>query len=388
MACWFALAALAKETAVLVPIALALWEVVAPKVTSRFAAETDTPINAHLHPERLVYLLLPCIPLATWYAYHYFHTGFVFGNPEFLRYNLQDTLHPLRIVLALFLRLWQTIGYMSLYVLTLACLLAMKYPAQSVIPPPTGSKSATSLLAGLESVLSGLRPRISIPVQFAFLAVTVFYLLALSVLGGAVLARYLLPIVPLFILVCVSTIWRRLRPWKFVLAIVAASFVATIFVNPPYSFSLEDNLAYRDYIRLHQRAEAFLEERYPKAHVLTAWPASDEISHPYLGYVSKSLQVVRIEDFTAEQLLSAADARSRFDIALVFSTKYQAPHNPFDAWRKWQEWKARYFGYHVDLTPEAATSILGGRLVYVDRRHGQWIGIIELQRVELAGLNR
>ena len=53
------------------------------------------------------------IPLALWYAYHYVRTGFVFGNPEFFRYNVEATLHPLRILLALLLRFWQAIGYLK-----------------------------------------------------------------------------------------------------------------------------------------------------------------------------------------------------------------------------------------------------------------------------------
>ena len=97
--------------------------------------------------------------------------------------------------------------------------------------------------------------------------------------------------------------------------------------------------------------------------------------------------MVRIDDFTAEQLLSAADAKVHFDVALVFSTKYQAPRSLFDRWHRWQEWKTRYFGYHIDLTPEVAASILGGTLVFVERRRGQWVGVIELPKIEEAQNN-
>ena len=311
-------------------------------------------------------LLLPVLPLALWYAYHYTRTGFVFGNPEFFRYNVQETLHPMRIVFALLLRIWQTFGYLDLYVLTLACILAMRYaPIEDSGTP---------------------RPRIDLSIQASFLALATLYLITLAVIGGAVLARYMLPVVPLVILVSVSTVCWRLKPWKWVVGIVALAFVSGLFVNPPYSFSPEDNLAYRDYIRLHQRAESLLQTRYPNARVLTAWPASDELTRPYLGYVPKPMQVVRIDDFSMEQVLSGADARSRFDVALVFSTKYQPPRSIFDRWQSWQMWKARYFGYHRDLTPEAAASVLGGNLVYVKYQRGQWAGIIELQKIEEAGL--
>jgi hypothetical protein len=96
------------------------------------------------------------------------------------------------------------------------------------------------------------------------------------------------------------------------------------------------------------------------------------------------MQVVKIEDFSAEQVLSAADARARFDVALVFSTKYQPQHTIFDSWRRWQDWKSRYFGYHVDLTPQIAASVLGGNVVYTERLRGQWVGVIEMQKIEEA----
>jgi hypothetical protein len=310
-------------------------------------------------------LLIPGLPLVVWYAYHYARTGFVFGNPEFFRYNVQATLHPLRILLALLVRLWQAFGYLNLYLLTLACLIAMRY-----VPLEDSGKP---------------RPRIPIPIQFSFLAIVIAYVVALAVIGGAVLARYMLPVVPLVILICVSTICRRLKLWPAMIAFVALAFVAALFVNPPYSISPEDNLTYRDYIRLHQRAENFLETHYPNARVLTAWPASDELSRPYLGYVQKPMQVVKIEDFSVEQVLSGADARSRFDVALVFSTKYE-PHSVFDRWQLWRKWKAQYFDYHVDLTPEAIASVLGGSLVYVEYTRGEWVGIVELQKIEEARL--
>jgi 4-amino-4-deoxy-L-arabinose transferase-like glycosyltransferase len=369
-AAWFSLAALAKETAILVPLALFLWELACP-IFRRL--RTSRVCSPNLSNRTILSLLVPLLPLALWYAYHYNRTGFVFGNPEFFRYNVQGTLHPLRIFLALLLRIWQAVGYMNLYALTIACILAMWHaPKQD----STGEKQ-----------------RIDPAIQLTFLALTIFYGGALAVIGGAVLARYMLPVVPLIILVCVSTIWRRLRPWKAVIAVVVLAFVAALFVNPPYGFAPEDNLAYRDYIRLHQQAETLLLARYPNARVLTAWPASGELTQPYLGYVPRPMplaQIVQIEDFTAEHLLSAAarseaeassDAHSRFAVALIFSTKYQPPSNIFDRWQLWQEWKARYFGFHRDLTPEAAASVLGGKLVYAEYRRGQWVGIVEMEKI-------
>jgi 4-amino-4-deoxy-L-arabinose transferase-like glycosyltransferase len=379
---WCSLAALAKETAILVSLSLFLWSssvylCALCGYSFSWAPLRTRSLAKELKSEAL--LLIPILPLALWYAYHYTRTGYVFGNPEFFRYNVQGTLHPLRIFLAALLRIWQAVGYMNLFVLTIACAIAMRHS-------PKGDSS-------------GEKQRIEIPTQMTLLAIAIVYGGALSIIGGAVLARYMLPVVPLVILVCVSTIWRRLKLWPAMIAFVALAFVQALFVNPPYGFAPEDNLAYRDYIRLHQRADAFLvthysNSRYPGARVLTAWPASGELTRPFLGYVEHPLpvaQIVQIEDFTAESLQSAeaaasakspdgrSDARPRFDVALVFSTKYQPPPNLFDRWQLWQQWKARYFGFHRDLSPEAAASALGGKLVYVEYSpaRGQWIGIVE-----------
>jgi hypothetical protein len=380
-ALWFSLTVLAKETTILAPLALCAWELLdAPFVIPSEARDLGSS-RVQRKPRFLVafaprndktiswsggcgQLLLPLIPLALWYAFHYVRTGFVFGNPEFFRYNVQTTVQPLRVLLALGLRLWQVVGYLDLSILTMAGVLAMWLPALR----DHGEE----------------RKRISLEVQFSFLAVIAAYVIAMAVVGGAVLARYMLPVVPLVIILWVSTLRRRVRLWRVVVAIVALAFVAALFINPPYGFSIEDNLAYRDYIVLHQQAEDYAEARYPMARVLTAWPASDEISHPYLGYVTHPMRIFRIEDFTVEQLMAASDLRSDFDVALVFSTKYEPPHPWFEGWRQWQQWKTQFFGYHRDLPPAAAGQILGGQLVYNDLRNGQWVGVIEMNQIPEA----
>ena len=302
--------------------------------------------------------------MALWYGYHYARVGYVFGNPEFFRYNVAATLNPIRFFLALVMRLWQISGYLHLWVLTLATLLAMW-----MLPPLQDSTSK--------------RPRIGIPVQMIFYVVVLTYAVGMSLIGGAVLARYMLPAVPLVIIVSVSTLWRRLRILAVAIAFVALAFVAAWFWNPPYGFSPEDNLAYRDYILLHENSEQFLEARYPMARVLTAWPASDEVTRPWLGYITRPMSVVRIEDFSLDEILSAADFREHYDVALVFSTKYEPGPARWDYWRGWTELKTRFFGFHRDLPAAAAAHILGGRVVFSEQRRGQWVALIEMDRGEM-----
>jgi Dolichyl-phosphate-mannose-protein mannosyltransferase len=365
---WFSLAALAKETAILAPLALFCWEAlgyfIRPYATER-GKEFLPPVGGRA---RLLYLLVPVVPLAAWYAYHYRKTGFLLGNPEFFRYNVAATLNALRVPFALATRLWQLFGYFGLYLLTLAGLLAMLGPAR------VQNKIA--------------RPRITFRTQAAFLSVLLAYLGFMSAVGGAVLARYMLPVVPLVILELVSTLWRRMRYWKLVVGAVAMAFVAGLFSNPPYGFSLEDNLAYRDYIVMHVEASRFLGMQYSGKRVLTAWPASDELSRPWLGYVHQPFRVLRIEDFSTSEIEVAAGARDHFDVALVFSTKYQPPQVLFgiENWHAWQHIKEKFFGYHRDLLPEEIAERLGGTIAYHQEVNGQWIALIEVEHRQDAAV--
>lgn len=371
---WFSLAALAKETAIIAPLALFAWQVIAPEVGKRWTgkrwAEFAPPESRHT---RAFHLLLPVLALIGWFAYHYAKTGYVFGSPGFFRYNVAETLNPLRIPLAFALRLWQVCGYLGLYSLTVAGSLALLRRPQT------------------ENEIS--RPCIAIWKQAAFAVVLMAYLVFMSAVGGAVLARYLLPAVPLVILAWVATLWRRARYWTLIVGAVAIAFVVGLFVNPPYGFSLEDNLAYRDYIVLHAQASRFLSLTYPNARVLTAWPASDEVTRPWLGYVAHPFHVLRMEDFAAPQIELASLARGQYSVALVFSTKYQPPRPLLEDWAAWQRLKERFFGYHRDLLPDAIAQRLGGRIVYQKKASGQWIAVIAFdqnagQDAQLRMMNR
>ncbi|MGH9671089.1 MAG: ArnT family glycosyltransferase [Terriglobales bacterium] len=358
----FALAALAKETAIVAPVALLLWELVRPVLARGWAAVGSEPARRSAS-----LLWLPALPLALWFLYHAQRTGYIFGNPEFVRYNVSATLDPLRILLAGLRRTWHLIGYMNLFVLTAGAAMALRLP-----PLADGDQP---------------RRRIDVGVQMVFGAVILAYAAMLSVLGGAVLARYLLPVTPLVILLCVSTLRRRVRQWPWVVALVCAGFVGGLLVNPPYPFAPEDNLAYRDYVILHKRAADYLAARYPHARVLTAWPASDELTKPLLGYTRAPFAVVAVENFSAAPLAAAARDTSSYDVALLFSTKYQPETNLFDLLPFWERIQERYFDYHRDLSPEDAARMLGGRVVWREQRRGEWVAVIEIERALNAQLH-
>ena len=378
----FCLAVLAKETAVVVPVAIGLWELWWWALRRRGHDSRFAP-----PPTRLIascsLALAPAVMLAAWYAYHYARTGYVFGNPEFFQYNVGATLQPLRIVLALAKRLWQITGYMNLFLLTVAAAMAMAFPPQ---PETLGERP---------------RERIALDVQAIFAVVIAAQVVFYSLVGGAPLARYLLTSLPLVVIICVSTIWRRMRQWPVIIGIVCAGFVLAWFVNPPYPFTLEDNLAYRDYVLLHQRAAGLVAAHYAREsgvpgapgfgalgweRVLTAWPATDELSRPYLGYTRVAVPVVPLKDFSAPQLLAAGRDPSQFDLALLFSTEYEPVHDVSRGFPLWRRWQTRFFGYHHDLPPEIAAQILGGRVIFRESRNGQWVALVAIERAESARL--
>jgi len=359
---FFALAPLAKETAIVTPMALLAWELLCPLLNGKPERPKALCLNrpSKLRTSRF---LLCLVPLALWFLYHHHRTGFYFGNPEYLRYNLGATLNPLRIVLAMLIRLWHILGYLNLFVLTLAAAYAMTRPP---LPERDGSQ----------------RPRIPLNVQLVFAVVIVAHVVALSVLGGAVLARYMLPVLPLVILLCVSTLRRRLRHWAWWIVITCAAFVFALLTPPPYRVAPEDTLLYRDYVILHRLAANELAARYPHARVLTAWPASDELTRPFLGYVKQPLPVVGIQNFSPFEIERASQAAEQFEVALLFTTKWQPPYPLLQSLPFGEELQERFFDYHEDLPPQSAANILGGRVVRYLNRNNEWVAIVAIDKIE------
>jgi 4-amino-4-deoxy-L-arabinose transferase-like glycosyltransferase len=367
-ATFFILAALAKETALIVPIAVLLWESF-HKIRRSSRASVSPPQREGDSRDLQFALVIPVIPLALWFLYHHHRTGYFFGNPEFFRYNISATLTPARTFFAALRRGWQLFGYMNLYALTIAMIAAMFLPA-------------------LRDQVDGKeieRDRIAIRTQLLFLVVIIAHWIVFSFIGGAVLARYMLPAIPLVIIIAVSTLHRRVRYWPVLVSLICALFVAGLFINPPYTFAPEDNLAYADYVRVHERADSFIEAKYPRSRVLTAWTATDELSKPFLGYVSKPISITSIEDFSLPQIQRAQQEPETYDVALVFSTKYVPKKEMWmpGFWRRAQE---QYFGLHADLPAEAAAQILGGRVVFKEERGGQWAAVLVFDRTRNAQL--
>lgn len=352
-AVWFTLAVLSKETAIVIPMTLAVVAIVA-------GARAAGPERRRCWREAA--WLVSCIfPLIGWYAWHYAKTGFVFGNPGFLKYNAESNFAVTRFLAAFGHRLMHLTTHMNMFVPTLLTLAAL------MLSPRLDRDGAE-------------RPGICKPALWRIFFVLLANAVLFSVLGGALLTRYLLPMYPLVLMVAVATFSRRVPYWQALAMLSAGAFVAGIFINPPYRFAPEDNLEYARVIRLHMAGIAQLNKSFPGSTVLTAWPVSDELTKPELGYVKTPYEVYRLEDFTEEQIDRAAEDPGGYSSALVFSTKYDPPSILLTLGPRSEALDRRYFGLHHDLDPEAIALRLKGNLTWQREDHNQWIALLRFNR--------
>ncbi len=368
----FAVAAWCKETAIVTPLAIGLWEFYlclrgkSPNGTSNGTPDGSEARRAHLRAGLL--LLASTATLLPWYAYYLHRTGYLLGNPAFLRYNAVSTLSPLRILLALVHRVLQLTAHMNMFVPVLCMLGAM-------------------LLLPLQEPDGSLRPRISPADQAILYVVLAGNVLFFSVIGGALLTRYLLPLYPLILLLCVSTFYRRVRYWWGLVLLSAIAFILGLFVNPPYKFAPEDNLNYADVIRLHQQAIRQIVAHFPGSTILTAWPATDELTKPELGYVKKPLAVVTVANFSLSEIQKAAASAQDFSVGFAFSTKYDPPRLLLDLGARNEAFDTRFFDFHRDLAPGAIAHLLGGQIVWRGDRQGEWAAVLHFNRPQVASLS-
>ena len=351
MAILFSLAALSKETAIIMPVALGLWEIVL-LITERERGAWGW----------LAALSAPAVPLVLWYWFHFHQTGFAFGNPEFLRYNATANFTAGRLLVSLWHRFVHLFIHMNMYVPVVATIAVLLMPRQ-------GSQSRTT----------------SRPVLTAIGVVLAGNAIAFSFLGGALLTRYLLPMFPLVLLVCVAVWQTRGRVVWTLTGLTGVAFIAGLWFNPPYSIAPEDNLTYADFVILHQQAIAVIARQFPAATVLSAWPATAEMQYPDLGYTRSAIKTVAIDNFSPEQMQKAASDPGAYDTALIFSTKW-VPRGSLNLGRPNEANDAKYFDFHRDASPTEAAAMLQGQIVWQGYRNGEWAAVLRFPRAIEARL--
>jgi hypothetical protein len=160
-----------------------------------------------------------------------------------------------------------------------------------------------------------------------------------------------------------------------------------LWINPPTSFAPEDALVYRDMILVQQQAIDFVNQHYPDASVLTAWPVSSDLFNPELGYTAHRTRVTQIENFSYAEVQQAAQHPENFDTAIVFTTHYVAPSLRHYLLSHPDSRIGRAVAANPDLSPVAIAALLHGRIVWQSPNlDGEWTVVIRFDRSYEASL--
>lgn len=313
---------LAKETAITTPAVFAGWLLIREK-----------------RVRESLYFAAPALALGAWLTALHHATGHWLGNEEFANYNLAGTTDPVHLGITILERLRYLFWSDGHVIGTVALALGWRF-----------LRRRAWAVAGLVALAQTL-------------FVTAF---------GTPLIRYLLPVLPiLYAAVATAAAFYppRLR-WASHIAMIAL-LVAGIFWNPPYPYAYENNLSMMDFTRLQQAAASYLEAHAADKRIATAWPLTDELRSPFLGYVTHPLNVVDTSAFRAEAL-AALDPRS-FDLLVVYKRLAPATGTILD-FQPVRRVLEHYYEYHPQATEQEvrATGLIP--LKRWDRR-GQWVVI-------------
>jgi hypothetical protein len=317
---------LAKETGLVVPLVCGSWLVVRRRwrEAARFT--------------------VPALALALWIVLLEARTGYWTGSAEFQRYNILYPLNPVRLILAALRRFYYL--FVSGFHWIGAAAIFYAWKKTRLFRTPAWS------VAGL---------------------VVLGHFLLVTFTGGAVLERYLLPILPVLYsaMACGISYWRR--PLRIVAsAALLAGLAAGNRVNPFYPFPYENNLAFADFVRLHQRAAEYLTHHYPDVSVFTAWPLTLELSRPELGFVPRRIAVASLPNFAPSAL--AAVSWDKIRVFVAFSRDWDPPVNPMRYPPLLHFWE-RSYGQIANVPRDELHRLVPFPVAASFSRAGQWVDI-------------
>jgi 4-amino-4-deoxy-L-arabinose transferase-like glycosyltransferase len=292
--------------------------------------------------------LLPAFALAAWLFVLYRATGHILGNAEFTHYNVWFQLHPVRLPVTVLRRLFYLFIDNFHWVGTLAILAAWR---------------RTNLFRTRDWAVTAI--------------VGVLQTIVVSVLGGAALERYLMPVLPLLYIAAAASLMTIRPVWRQAGAIgMTAGLVLGIFVSSPFAYPFENNAAVVTFVRLQQRAAEFVEAEYPEAAVYSAWPFPDALRRPEFGYVTRPIRVSGLDNFNPETVLTQAkDA----DVLVVYSRTWEPSWGALRS-----DWIRRfltaYYYYRPQITRVHIQDQLGLMLVARAEERGQWIEVYARKR--------
>lgn len=316
---------LVKETALTTPLVFAAW--------------------LWVHEKRrrdALYFLAPAIALGLWLVELHHATGHWLGNDEFTRFNVTQSLGFGHIVYAIGRRV---------YMLFLS---------------DGHFLGAAALIAGWR-LLRGREWTIAVLVAVAQGTVV-------TLLGGAVLDRYMLPVLPILYaaFAVAGSAWSR--PVRMcVQTAMVTLFVVGWFWNPPVPFPYENNLAMVDFVRLQQEAAGYLEDHAAGQRIATAWPFSDAVIHPEFGYVRRPLNLTVVTG--GVRLANLANLNPKdFDVLVLYSTEWSVAGRLLDV--KPVRWLVQAFlNPNINATSDEIRATMGFAPALRWTRGGQWIEI-------------
>jgi hypothetical protein len=317
---------LAKETGVVTPVLLGFWLLVERRLL------------------QAGFFLLPLTVLGFWFLYLRHHTGYLFGSAQFTQYNLEYMWHPLRITIALTRRLyhlfWENLHWIGALGILYACIRGGVYEGRSW-------RLAWTLVAA--------------------------HVALFSVLGGAMLERYLLPVLPIVYIAMVAGLSALPSPWR---ALSQVALIAGVgfcnFWNPPYPFPYENNLAFTDFVKLHQTAAGFIERDYPGSEITTSWPLSAELRQPEFGYVQTAHRVREIPDFSESAVTGLGNGP--VEVFVLYSQQWDPPGNLLRYMVLRQFW-SHFFSYRPPVGALDLDQRFHLKTVAAWSQAGQWIEV-------------
>jgi len=291
-----------------------------------------------------VYYLAPFAVLAVWFFVLWRATGQLFGDAGFTHYNLGYALHPVRAALCLIRRIYYLFIDDFRWAGSIAILLAWKRT----------------------SIFSSRAWKIT----WIFFAA---HVVMVSVLGGAELERYLLPVLPL-LYIAMGAAWSTVRPvWRNTgLAAVAAGLLMGWFVNPPYPFPFENNLAMVDFVELHRDAAQYLETSYPNATVYTAWPLTAALRDPAFGFVDQKLAASETSDFRYSTL-NRLDPKG-VEVLVLYSRTWE-PRWSILQWPVVERFLSHFYEYEPQMNAEQVREHFGLVMLRRWAQAGQWVEV-------------
>jgi 4-amino-4-deoxy-L-arabinose transferase-like glycosyltransferase len=318
---------LTKETGALLPLilAVALWM---DRDRRRYAA----------------YYVAPFIALAVWFFVLWRATGQLFGDAGFTHYNLVYSLNPVRAAMSLLRRVYYLFVGDFRWIGTLAILAAWRH---SAIYSTRAFKIAGTFFCA--------------------------HVLMVSLLGGAELERYLLPVMPL-LYIAMTAAFLTLRPLLRYAGVplLAAGLVTGLFMNPPFPFPYENNLAMVNFVQLHHEAARFLEHDYADQTIYTAWPLTQALRDPAFGYVDRKMSAFETSDLRVSTL-EAIDPKN-VNVLVLYSRTWEPGWGVLQ-WPVVRRFLARYYEYEREMDSGDVRQHFGLTLVRRWTKRGQWIAV-------------